>query len=196
VVISEEIAMKFSTKTNLELLECAIGKEAAARIYGGTLASLFAGQGTPDGDRERLHAVRELVARWLEEGLHHAPPLSSSEQAEEYLRVRFAGQENESFIALFVDSQCRLIAAEELFRGTLTEITVYPREVVKRALQLNAAAVIFAHNHPRATAEPSEDDLRLTKHLKKALALVDVDVLDHLVVAEGGTMSFADREFL
>jgi len=85
------------------------------------------------------------------------------------------------------------VYAEELFRGTLSETVVYPREVVKRALQLNAAGVIVAHNHPGAILEPSEDDLRLTKHMKKALALVDIDVLDHLVVAGGKVVSFADR---
>jgi DNA repair protein RadC len=117
--------MKSTSKTNLELLVCVIGKDAAERIYGGTLAPLFVVQGTPDCDRQKLIAARELVARSLEEELHRGAIFSSSEQAEEYLRVRFAGQEHESFIVLFVDSQNRLIEAEELFRGTLTETVVY-----------------------------------------------------------------------
>jgi DNA repair protein RadC len=188
--------MKLSTKTNLELLACVVGKEAAGRIYEGALAPLFAVQEESDCDRQKLIAARELVARSLEEELQQSTLLSSSEEAEEYLRVRFSGQEHESFIVLFVDSQNRLIAAEELFRGTLSETVVYPREVVKRALQLNAASVIVAHNHPRATAEPSDDDLKLTTSLKKALALIDVGLLDHLVVAGGGVMSFADRGML
>ena len=188
--------MTLSTKTNLELLACVVGQEAAERTYDGTLASLFAVAGANDSDRQKLLAARELIARSLEEELHQAASVSSSEQAEEYLRFRFAGQPHESFIALFVDSQNRLIEAEELFRGTLTETAVYPREVLKRALELNAAGVIFAHNHPGGTLEPSEDDLRLTKHMKKALALVDIDVLDHLVVVGSKVVSFADRGLL
>jgi DNA repair protein RadC len=188
--------MKLSTKTNLELLACVIGQEAAERLYDGTLASLFAVQGDADCDRQKLIAARELIARSLEEELHQTEQLAGSEQAEEYLRVRFAGQEHESFIALFVDSQNRLIEAEELFRGTLTETAVYPREVVKRALQVNAAGVIVAHNHPGATRTLSSDDIQLTKELKKALALVEVDLLDHLVIAGSKVVSFAERGML
>lgn len=188
--------MKFTTKTNLELLAAVIGKDAAERMYGGTLTPLFAVAGKPNEEQERLLAARELIARLLDEELQQAALLSSSEQVEEYLRVRFSGQEHESFIALFVDSQNRLIEAEELFRGTLNETAVYPREVVKRALQLNAAGVIVAHNHPGASVQPSDDDIQLTRELKKALALIDVDVLDHLVIADGAVTSFADRGLL
>jgi DNA repair protein RadC len=188
--------MKFTTKTNLELLAAVVGKDAAERMYDGTLAPLFAVAGKPNEEQERLLAARELIARLLDEELHQAALLSGSEQVEEYLRVRFAGQEHESFIALFVDSQNRLIEAEELFRGTLNESPVYPREVVKRALQLNAAGVIVAHNHPGASVQPSDDDIRLTRELKNALALVDVDVLDHLVIADSAVTSFADRGIL
>lgn len=185
--------MKFTTKTNLELLSCVIGKEAAERMYSGTLTPLFAVPGKPNCEQERLLAARELVARLLDEELHHVALLSGSEQVEEYLRVRFTGQKYESFIALFVDSQNRLIEAEELFRGTLNETAVYPREVVKRALELNAAGVIVAHNHPGASVQPSDDDIRLTRELKKALALIDVDLLDHLVVASEKVVSMADH---
>ena len=99
-------------------------------------------------------------------------------------------------MGLFLDSQNRLLAADELFRGTLTQTSVYPREIVKRALTLNAGAVIFAHNHPSGVAEPSRSDELLTASLKQALALVDVRVLDHLIVAGTSTVSFADRGLL
>jgi len=100
------------------------------------------------------------------------------------------------FVALFLDAQNRLLVAEELFRGTLTQTSVYPREVVKRALALNAAAVIFAHNHPSGVAEPSRSDEMLTASLRQALALVDVRVLDHLIVAGPAIVSFAERGLL
>ena len=100
------------------------------------------------------------------------------------------------FVALFLDSQHRLIAAEELFRGTLAQTSVYPREIVKSALALNAAAVIFAHNHPSGVAEPSRADELLTQSLKSALALIDVRTLDHFVVAGGEVVSFAERGLL
>ena len=103
---------------------------------------------------------------------------------------------HEVFWCVFVDAQHRVIAAEELFRGTLTQTSVYPREVIKAALRHNAAAVIFAHNHPSGVAEPSHADEILTRSLKQALALVDVQVLDHFIVAEGRTMSFAERGLL
>ena len=109
------------------------------------------------------------------------------------LRIHFAGREYESFVALWLDSQHRLIVADELFRGTLTQTSVYPREIVKAALRHNAAAVIFAHNHPSGVTDPSQSDRMLTDALKQSLALVDVRVLDHFIVAGSQTMSFAER---
>ncbi len=100
------------------------------------------------------------------------------------------------FVVLFLDAQSRLLVAEELFRGTLTQTSVYPREVVKRALALNAAAVVFAHNHPSGVAEPSRSDEMLTASLRQALGLVDVRVLDHLIVAGPAMVSFAERGLL
>ena len=105
-------------------------------------------------------------------------------------------REHEVFVCVFLDSQNRVIACEELFRGTLAQTSVYPREVVKAALAHNAAAVIFAHNHPSGVAEPSRADELLTQALKQALALVDVKVLDHFVVAGAGAVSFAERGLL
>ena len=122
--------------------------------------------------------------------------VNSSNAVRDFLRVNLGGQDLEVFWAVYLDAQHRVCAAEELFRGTLTQVSVYPREVVKRALHYNAAAVIFAHNHPSGVPEPSRADEALTNDLKQALALVDVRVLDHFVVAGGDFMSFAERGLL
>jgi DNA repair protein RadC len=114
----------------------------------------------------------------------------------DYLRLMFSGKEHEVFVMLFLDAQNRVIDAEELFRGTLTQTSVYPREIVKSALRQNAAAVMFAHNHPSGVAEPSHADELLTQALKQALALVDVKVLDHFIVAGASILSFAERGLL
>jgi DNA repair protein RadC len=119
--------------------------------------------------------------------------LTSPGKVRDYLRMTLGHLPHEVFLALFLDSQNRLLAAEELFRGTLTQTSVYPREVVKRGLALNAAAIIFAHNHPSGVAEPSRSDELLTASLKQALALVDVRVLDHLIVAASQMVSLAER---
>ena len=124
------------------------------------------------------------------------PMMSSPEAVRDYLRLRVAALEHEVFIVLFLDSQHRLISCDELFRGTLAQTSVYPREVVKAALARNAAAVILAHNHPSGVAEPSRADELLTQSLKQALALVDVRTLDHFVVAGERTISFSERGLL
>ena len=122
--------------------------------------------------------------------------LNSPQAVRDYLRLRIADREHEVFVVLFLDSQNRLIASEEMFRGTLSQTSVYPREVVKSALKHNAAAVIFAHNHPSGVAEPSRVDELLTQALKQALAMVDCRTLDHLVVACDKITSFAERGLL
>ncbi len=114
----------------------------------------------------------------------------------DYLKVHFAGREYESFVVLYLDAQNSLIEVEELFRGTLTQTSVYPREVVKSALRFNAAAVMLAHNHPSGSVTPSRADEHLTQTLKAALALVDVRVLDHLVIAGNNSLSFAETGLL
>lgn len=138
------------------------------------------------------HALRILETR-LRRG---DVMLNSPAAVRDYLRLQLADREHEVFVALFLDSQIRLIAYEELFLGTLTQTSVYPREVVKAALRLNAAAVIFAHNHPSGVAEPSRADEMLTTALKQALALVDVKTVDHFVVSGTTTVSFAERGIL
>ncbi|MHB8726413.1 MAG: RadC family protein [Casimicrobiaceae bacterium] len=122
--------------------------------------------------------------------------MTSPQAVRDYLRTRLACLPHEVFACLFLDTQHRLIACEELFRGTLAQTSVYPREVVKAALARNAAAVIFAHNHPSGVAEPSRADELLTTALKQALALVDIRTLDHMIVAGSHVLSFAERGLL
>jgi DNA repair protein RadC len=141
----------------------------------------------------QLAAVLELARRALAEDLRQRDVLASPAAVRDWLRLKLAALPHEVFCALWLDAQNRLIAFEELFRGTLTQTSVYPREVVKRALACNAAAVIFAHNHPSGVAEPSVADQALTRSLKEALALVDVKLLDHFVVAGREPVSLAER---
>ena len=142
-------------------------------------------------------AVIAQALRLLESRLRaRGPVLSSPEAVRDYLRLRIADREWEVFVVLFLDAQNRLIACEEMFRGTLTQTSVYPREVVKAALKHNAAAAIFAHNHPSGVAEPSRADELLTQTLKQALALIECKTLDHFVVATERTTSFAERGLL
>jgi len=122
--------------------------------------------------------------------------LTSPAAVRDYLRLALSGKEREFFLVVFLDAQHRVIGIEELFSGTLTQTSVYPREVVKAALKVNAAAVIFAHNHPSGVAEPSQADELLTRQLKDALAMVDVKALDHFIVAGGQALSFAERGLL
>jgi DNA repair protein RadC len=146
--------------------------------------------------KTKLQVAKEIVRRSLVEAMRHRDVLSSPASVRDYLRMTLAGRDYEVFMVLFLDAQHRVLSPEEMFRGTLTQTSVYPREVVKRSLANNAAAVIFAHNHPSGVAEPSHADELLTQSLKQALALVDVRVLDHFVVAGNGVMSFAERGLL
>ena len=141
----------------------------------------------------QLQATLEMSRRALKEELQCGEVLSSPRAVRDYLRLLLGGRQQEVFIVLFLDTQHRVIAFEEMFYGTLSQTSVYPREVVKRALAHNSAAVILAHNHPSGLAEPSQSDRLLTDALKQALALVDVRVLDHFVVAMGQTLSFAEK---
>jgi len=127
---------------------------------------------------------------------YHGDALNSPQAVRDYLRLRIADREHEVFVVLFLSAQNRLIACEELFRGTLTQTSVYPREVVKAALKHNASSVIFAHNHPSGVADPSRADELLTQTLKQALSLVDCKILDHFIVAGDKTISFAERGLL
>ncbi|MBY4594166.1 RadC family protein [Ottowia caeni] len=140
--------------------------------------------------------VVEQALIWLESQMRCADVLNSPEAVRSYLRLRLGERRHEVFAVVYLDAQHRVIEVQELFRGTLTQTTVYPREVVIEALQRNAAAVILAHNHPSGVAEPSQADIRLTSVLKEALALVDVKVLDHFVLAREASVSLAERGWL
>ncbi|HFT7367044.1 TPA: DNA repair protein RadC [Pseudomonas aeruginosa] len=136
-----------------------------------------------------LAAARQAI----EHKMQHGASFSSPVAVKEYLSAKLAGFKHEVFAVLFLDTQHRLIEYSELFRGTIDSASVYPREVVKEALRLNAAAVIVSHNHPSGNPEPSDADKVLTQRLREALALVDVRTLDHIIVAGGSTISFAER---
>jgi DNA repair protein RadC len=141
-----------------------------------------------------ISAAKELFARALKEDISiHPISFNSPSVVKDYLRLVLGGRQQEVFMVLFLDAQHRLIASEEMFHGTLTQTSVYPREVVKRALIHNAAAVMLSHNHPSGMSEPSNSDRMLTDALKQALGLVDVRVLDHIVIGEQEALSFAER---
>ena len=140
----------------------------------------------------RLDVARELLLRDLREQMRNSPVMSSPQVLRDWLRLHCAGLQHEVFLVLYLDAHHRLIEAEELFRGTLTQTSVYPREVVKGALTRNAAALALAHNHPSGEAEPSRADELLTQTLKSALSLVDVRVIDHFIVADDKVVSFAE----
>ena len=166
----------------------------------GSLTSLFAadhatfcqlpGMGT--AKFTQLQAVLEMARRTLGDQLKSADILQSPETVRKYLRLTLNNKKHEIFMAIFLDARNRPIATEELFKGSLTQASVYPREVIKRALHYNAAAIIFAHNHPSGIAKPSQADKTLTQNLKKALALIEIKVLDHFIIDNQTIMSFAE----
>lgn len=141
----------------------------------------------------QLQAVLELAKRAISEELQTNEPLSSPAAVKNYLQLLIGTKPYESFAVLFLDIKNRLIISEELFRGTLSHASVYPREVLKAALHHNAASIILAHNHPSGSCEPSQADLMLTQTLKQALALVDIRILDHFIVANPHVYSFAEH---
>lgn len=149
--------------------------------------------GVGDAKYAQLQAVVEMARRHLGQRLQRGEPLTDPAATRDYLAAALRDLQHEVFACLYLDTRHRVIAWEELFRGTLDGTSVHPREVVKKALAHNAAALIFAHNHPSGVAEPSDADRRLTRRLREALALVDIRVLDHFVVGDGETVSFAER---
>src|SRR6266480_2816078 len=153
-------------------------------------------KGLGDAKRAQFAAAIELARRSIEEKLQSGAALNSPGAVRDYLRLALGGKLHEVFVCIWLDVQHRVIKFDEPFRGTLTQTSVYPREIVKAALAANAAAVIFAHNHPSGAAQPSQADELLTRSLKEALALVDVKVLDHFIVAGNQALSFAERGLL
>ncbi|MDX1557656.1 MAG: DNA repair protein RadC [Marinobacter sp.] len=144
----------------------------------------------------QVQAAMEMARRVMDEPLRQGDPLRSPEDTRRFLTSRLGTYPHEVFAGLFLDNRHRVIHYRELFRGTIDGAAVYPREVVRQALEDNAAAVIFAHNHPSGVAEPSQADISLTRRLKEALGLVDIRVLDHMVVGHGEVISLAERGLL
>jgi DNA repair protein RadC len=165
-------------------------------LFSATLSDFSSLHGLGPAKYAQLQAVMELARRAIAEELQSGMTLSSPQTVKQYLQMLLGGKPYESFAVLFLDVKNRLIASEELFRGTLTHTSVYPREVLKVALSHNAAAIILAHNHPSGTPEPSTADRALTQAMKQALALVDIRVLDHFIVAGNKTYSFAEHGLL
>ena len=184
-------------KSAVDLARELLGKYGSlTRLFAASLEDFCMVKGMGPAKFVQLQAVLEMSRRALQEELQNGDTLNSPRVVRDYLKLLLAGRSQEVFLVLFLDTQHRVIASEELFHGTLSQTSVYPREVVKRALAHNAAAVIFAHNHPSGVTEPSQADQLLTSALKQALALVDVTVLDHFVVAAGQPLSFAERGLL
>jgi len=178
VDLARELLARFGSLTQL----FAVGEKEFCDMHGMGQAKFV-----------QLQAVLEMARRALQEEMQCGDALTSPRAVREYLQLLLRARQQEVFVALFLDAQHRVIATEELFQGTLTQTSVYPREVVKRALHHNAAALIFAHNHPSGVAEPSQSDQLLTDALKQALQLVDVRVLDHFIVGGAACLSFAEK---
>jgi DNA repair protein RadC len=170
--------------------------DSVTRMASASIGELCRVKGMGTAKAVQLKASFELARRALGEQLKERDALSSPQAVRDWLKLRLSGLAHEVFMVLLLDAQNRLLQAVELFRGTLTQTSVYPREVVKLALAHNAAAVILAHNHPSGVAEPSRADDFLTQSLKQSLALVDVRVLDHVIIGSGATCSFAERGIL
>jgi DNA repair protein RadC len=146
--------------------------------------------------RAQFAAVVELARRSIQEDLKSGAALTSPGAVRDYLKLALGALPHEVFVCIWLDAQHRAIRFQQAFHGTLTQTSVYPREIVKAALATNAAAVIFAHNHPSGVAQPSQADELLTRSLRDALALVDVKVLDHFIIAGSHAISFAERGLL
>jgi DNA repair protein RadC len=178
-----------------------LARDLLAR-YEGVARMLEAGaeletiKGLGPAKRAQFAAAIELARRSLAEKLKESAALTSPGAVRDLLRLKLAARKEEAFVCMWLDAQHKVIDVEEAFTGTLTQTSVYPREIVKSALRYNAAAVIFAHNHPSGVAQPSQSDELLTRNLKEALALVEVKVLDHFVVAGHQAISFAERGLL
>ncbi len=165
-------------------------------LFTASLEEVLASKGMGRVSYIQMHAMLELSQRHLHEQLAERDVLTSSALTRQYLRARLRHYEHEVFACLYLDNQHRVVTLEELFTGTIDGAAVYPREVVKRCLRHNAAAVIFAHNHPSGIAEPSQADIAITRRLTAALNTIDVRVLDHVVVGRNDAVSFAERGLL
>ncbi len=171
----------------------ASGSGGVAGLLNATAADLQHVKGLGPAKRAELLAVLELARRALAQRMRERTVMDSPQAVREFWQLHLAARSHEVFAVLFLDAQHRMVAMEEMFRGTLTQTSVYPREVVKRALHHQASAVVLAHNHPSGSVQPSRADEMLTHTLKAALALVDVRVLDHIIVSQGQSLSMAEQ---
>ena len=184
-------------KSAVDLARQLLGEFGSLRaLLEADLAAFSAHLGLGPAKYSQLQAVLEMGRRHLAEGLKRDSALESPQQVRDYLKARLRHEPHEVFGCLFLDTRHRVLAFEALFHGTIDGASVYPRQVVKRALAHNAAAVILTHNHPSGVAEPSQADRLLTTRLKDALALVDVRVLDHFIVGDGEPLSMAEYGWL
>lgn len=179
-----------------ELLQIRGGFGGVSGLLQASVADLKAVKGLGPAKMAELLAVLELARRAMAEQLQQSPVFDTPHVVKHYLQLHLAGKAHEVFAVLLLDAHNRLIVMKEMFQGTLTQTSVYPREVVKLALLHNAAAMVLAHNHPSGSVQPSRADEALTQTLKAALALVDVRVLDHIIVGAGQTLSMAEKGLL
>jgi DNA repair protein RadC len=170
--------------------------KSLANLMGATQKEFCAGKGLGEAKYVQLQAVLEMSGRYLRQVLERGDPLNSATATRHYLKTRLYNYPHEVFACLFLDTRHRVIEYEELFHGTIDGTSVYPREVMRKAIHYNAAAVIFAHNHPSGVPEPSQADVRLTQRLKEALALIDIKVLDHFIVGDGEPRSLLELGML
>ena len=180
-------------KTVFQLSEELLGPDGIAGLLNATAQSLKLVKGLGPAKQAELLAVFELARRALSQRLKEREAFHTPGAVKQYLQLQLAHKNHEVFAVLFLDNQNRMLAMEELFRGTLSQTSVYPREVVMRALHHQAAAVVLSHNHPSGSVQPSRADEHLTQTLKASLALVDVRVLDHIIVGQGQSLSMAEQ---
>ncbi|WP_454724885.1 RadC family protein [Delftia acidovorans] len=192
IVLRTGMAGKGVLQLAQELLQLP-GRAGLSGLLQAGHADLKAIKGLGPSKCAQLLAVLELARRAMAEQLRERPALASPEAVARYLQLHLAARQHEVFAVLFLDGQHRLIALEEMFRGTLTRTSVYPREVVLRALHHHAGAVILAHNHPSGQVQASAADKVVTQSLQAALGLVDIQVLDHVIVAPGASLSMASE---
>jgi DNA repair protein RadC len=179
-------------KNVFQLSEELLGPDGIAGLLQATAQSLQLVKGLGPAKQAELLAVFELARRALSQRLKEREAFQTPDAVKQYLQLQLAHKKHEVFAVLFLDNQNRMLAMEELFRGTLSQTSVYPREVVMRALHHQAAAVVLSHNHPSGSVQPSRADEHLTQTLKASLALVDVRVLDHIIVGQGQALSMAE----
>ena len=180
-------------KNVLQLSEELLGPDGIAGLLNATVQTLQTVKGLGPAKQAELLAVFEMARRALSQRLKEREAFHTPGAVKQYLQLQLAHKNHEVFAVLFLDNQNRMLAMEELFRGTLSQTSVYPREVVLRALHHQAAAVVLSHNHPSGSVQPSRADEHLTQTLKASLALVDVRVLDHIIVGQGQALSMAEQ---